>query len=409
VSYSRNTLSDHLKAVDRESGWHPMLQRIARISVRAAELRDTRAQAMTLGAIARKLAPLTHTDPRFSPSVTARLLREGIMPHPSVSKSLMLSSSARRGYFSDSPIQTNGLSNLLLHLVPRTKLPTSSLQSTNGRTNGDASRVVRQAGSRLTRANAFESVASSRSGSPGTLGRDNQSGSSHWASRNNGADTFARAIAAMRIASGNIAGQGSSGFADHREDHRRSPHGAQRRRMALDQTSMRRTQRRNPASFGVYAGRSDGIAGPLDPYPGRLRQWPRLVSSLYAFRKLSSPPSALSAHDAAKDDAREHAYLWNKLAGGSSPEGKPTGSPASIATPSTFTAKAKPMLAAKTRSPRNTPGPSILVTYAPTLILQGRSNPSEIERQLLDVMGRHGYELANILEREYAKRGRTSL
>jgi hypothetical protein len=412
VSYSRNTLSDHLKAVDRESGWHPMLQRIARISVRAAELRDNRGQAVTLGTIARKLSPLTHADARFSPNVTARLLREGVVPHPSVNKSLTLSSSARSGYFSDSPIRTDALSNLLLQLVSRAKLPTSSLPSTGRSTNGDASRVVRQAGSRFTRAGAVESEPSRESGSARTLGRDNQSGSSHWATRNNYGDTFARAIAAMRIASGNIAGQGAGGVAEHREDRRRSPHGTQRRRIALDQTSMRATRRRNAASLGAYADRSAGIAGPLGRYPGTVRQWSRLVSSLGAFRKVSSPPASLTAHNAASENARDHAYLWSKLSarnGGNNLEGRPTGSPTFITTPAGYTATANPMSAPKTRSPRNTPAPSVLVTYSPTLILQGSSNPPEIERHLLDVMGRHGYELANILEREYARRGRTAL
>jgi hypothetical protein len=333
------------------------------------------------------------------------------MPHPSVNKSLTLSSSAQRGYFSDCPIRTDALSNLLLHLVSRAKLPTSSLRSTGRSTNGDASRVARQA-SRLTRAGAVDSVPSRQNGSARTLGRENQSGSSHWATRNNFADTFTRAIAAMRIAGGNIAGQGAGGVAEHREDHRRSPHGTQRRRIALDQTSMRATQRRNPASLGAYAGRSEGIAGPLGRYPETVRQWSRLVSRLGAFRKVSSPPASLTAHHAAKENARDHAYLWSKLSarnGGSNLEGRPTGSPAFITTPAAYTATANPMSTAKTRSPRNTPAPSILVTYSPTLILQGSSNPSEIERHLLDVIGRHGYELSNILEREYARRGRTAL
>jgi hypothetical protein len=334
------------------------------------------------------------------------------MPHPSVNKSLTLSWNARRGYFSDCPIRTDALSHLLLHLVSRAQLPTSSLPSTGRSTNGDASRVVRQAGSRLTRAGAVESVPLRQSGSARTLGRENQSGSSHWATRNYCGDTFARAIAAMRIASGNIAGQGADGVAEHREDHRHSPHGTQRCRIALDQTSMRATQRRNPASLGAYADRSDGIAGPLGHYPGTVRQWSRLVSSLGAFRKVSSPPASLTAHRAASENARDHAYLWSKLSarnGDTNLEGRPAGSPAFTTTPAAYTATANPMSAAKTRSPRNTPAPSILVTYSPTLILQGSSNPPEIERHLLDVLGRHGYELANILEREYAKRGRTAL
>ncbi len=334
------------------------------------------------------------------------------MPHPSVNNSLMLSSSAQREHFSDRLIRTDGLSNLILHLVSRTKLSVLPLPSTRRSTNGDASRVVRQAGSPLTRAGAVKSIPSRQSGSAGTLGQHNQPGSSRWATRNNYADTFGRAIAAMRIASGNIAAQGAGGVPEHREDHRHSPHGTQRRRIALNQTSMTATQRRNPASLGAYAGRSDGIAGPLGRYPGTVRQWSRLVSSLGALRKVSSAAASLTAHHAAKETARDHAYMWSKLSawnGGGNPEGRPTRSPAFITTPAAYTTTASPMSAARSRSPRNTPAPSILVTYSPTLILQGSSNPSEIERQLMDVIGRHGYELANILEREYARRGRTAL
>jgi hypothetical protein len=53
-------------------------------------------------------------------------------------------------------------------------------------------------------------------------------------------------------------------------------------------------------------------------------------------------------------------------------------------------------------------GRAIVVNYSPTLIVNAGSE-TRLEDRLLEVIGQHGYELANILEREYAKRVRTEL
>jgi len=53
-------------------------------------------------------------------------------------------------------------------------------------------------------------------------------------------------------------------------------------------------------------------------------------------------------------------------------------------------------------------GRAIVVNYSPTLIVNAGSD-TRIEDRLLEIIGQHGYELANILEREYGKRVRTEL
>jgi hypothetical protein len=51
----------------------------------------------------------------------------------------------------------------------------------------------------------------------------------------------------------------------------------------------------------------------------------------------------------------------------------------------------------------------IIVNYSPTLVVQGGSNVQDIEARLLEAIGHSGYELAKILDREYARRARVEL
>ena len=51
----------------------------------------------------------------------------------------------------------------------------------------------------------------------------------------------------------------------------------------------------------------------------------------------------------------------------------------------------------------------IIVNYSPTLVVQGGSNAQDVEARLLEAIGRSGYELAKILDREYARRARVEL
>ncbi len=61
------------------------------------------------------------------------------------------------------------------------------------------------------------------------------------------------------------------------------------------------------------------------------------------------------------------------------------------------------------RSPAAAGPRAIVVNYSPTVVVQGGSDVQEIEQRLLDAIGRHGHELADIIDREYAKRARTEL
>jgi hypothetical protein len=64
------------------------------------------------------------------------------------------------------------------------------------------------------------------------------------------------------------------------------------------------------------------------------------------------------------------------------------------------------------RSNRGTKYPrarEIVVNYSPTLVVQGGPNVPEVEGRLLEAIGRSGYELAKILDREYARRARVEL
>lgn len=63
----------------------------------------------------------------------------------------------------------------------------------------------------------------------------------------------------------------------------------------------------------------------------------------------------------------------------------------------------------KERTPAAARPRAIVVNYSPTLVVQGNSDVQEIEQRLLDAIGRHGHELADIIDREYAKRTRTEL
>jgi hypothetical protein len=62
-------------------------------------------------------------------------------------------------------------------------------------------------------------------------------------------------------------------------------------------------------------------------------------------------------------------------------------------------------------SNRKTPSAAreIIVNYSPTLVVQGGSNVQDIEARLLEAIGHSGYELAKILDREYARRARVEL
>jgi hypothetical protein len=51
----------------------------------------------------------------------------------------------------------------------------------------------------------------------------------------------------------------------------------------------------------------------------------------------------------------------------------------------------------------------IIVNYSPTLVVQGGSNVPDVEARLLEAISRSGYELAKILDREYARRARVEL
>jgi hypothetical protein len=63
------------------------------------------------------------------------------------------------------------------------------------------------------------------------------------------------------------------------------------------------------------------------------------------------------------------------------------------------------------RSNRGTPPSAreIIVNYSPTLVVQGGSDVQDVEARLLEAIGRSGYELAKILDREYARRARVEL
>lgn len=156
----------------------------------------------------------------------------------------------------------------------------------------------------------------------------------------------------------------------------------------------------------------------------RDRRWSQFLGSLTANSRLSSVAGSIAARNdnRASDRGSNHSRLafetirrsiarishglLRDLAKQINPGANRLILPiATSASPPT----APPPQAAKEPTPAATGAQGIVVNYSPTLVVQGTSEIQEIERRLLDAIGRHGHELANIIDREYAKRTRTEL
>jgi hypothetical protein len=154
------------------------------------------------------------------------------------------------------------------------------------------------------------------------------------------------------------------------------------------------------------------------------RGWSQFLGSLAAFGKLSKAAGSIAAERDRRASTHGHKHprsafemmprsiarishsllrdLTNRTNPGTTRRLLPIA-------PSAASTTRLPWQSAKERIPANTRAEAIVVNYSPTLVVHGSLDVPELERRLLDAIGRHGHELANIIDREHAKRSRTEL